>query len=143
MIFTPISTAEIPRAWEALSAAIEPAVRADPNQTMQGEYARLVAGIDLAVMISGADGYGALILQCTEQGECWIRYLAGRMNGGPKAKLRALREGMAWVEKAAAEAGCGSVKVCGRDWSMVLTEYELMSGFPNGLRKALDMKEAA
>lgn len=143
MIFTPINTADIPASWEALSAVIEPAVRVDPAMTMQIEYTRLAHGVDLAVMVSGADANGAMILQCTEEGVCWVRYLAGRIIGGPKARLRVMRDGMVWVEKAAREAGCSEVRVCGRDWRMVLTDYRLTTDFPNGLRKVLNVQEAA
>lgn len=143
MIFTPIRAPDIDEAWEWLSATIEPAVRQVPNVTMQSVYDDLVSGRDLAVHISGANANGALILKITEDRVCWVKYLAGRAIG--KHKLRTMREGMAWIEQAAANADCVEVRLCGRNWGRVLTDYWLIydADEPNLLCKALTMKEAA
>lgn len=143
MIFTPIRTHEIETAWPWLSETIEPAVRQVANVTMQSVYDDLVSGRDLAVEISGANARGVVILQITDDCVCWVKYLAGRAIG--KNKMQTMRDGIAWIERAALNAGCHEVRVCGRNWGRLLTNYLLISDAdePNLLRKVLTMNEAA
>jgi hypothetical protein len=145
MILTPIRAEDFLDAWPWFSEVIAPAVQQDANATMAGVREAIVNGHDLAVHVGGADARGVMVLQITPDAVCWIKYVAGRIYGGPKARIKTLRRAIAWIEKAAQDAGCKDVRVCGRDWSVVLTDYELIEGdLPNQLRKRLtSMKEAA
>lgn len=143
MKFTFVPRREIPLAWFWLSRMLEAAVRGDPHMSMQQLYNDLVEGRSLCVLATGP-GSGAIILELDDAATCWIKYLGGKVEGGPKRRMQVLRDGVAWVEAQAAAIGCSDVRICGRDWSMILTDYELMPDAPepNLLRKAL-MKEAA
>lgn len=142
-VFTPLPRDDVAANWPWLSEKLEPAVRPDPNMTMQVLYSRLVNGPDLALVASG-EASGVVVMEVTEDAECWVKYVAGKITGGPHKRLRVMREAMAWIERAAANAGCVGINVCGRDWSRILvsTGYELTAEWPNGLRKTLKMKEA-
>lgn len=68
---------------------------------------------------------------------CGIYQLTGRIQLGPKAWLRAVREEVAKIERIAKNSGCEEIRVAGRDWSRVLKDYEPFEGPMNGLRKGL------
>lgn len=65
--------------------------------------------------------------------------LKGKIALPPKAWLRVVRREMRELERIAREAGCAEMRVSGRDWSSILTDYEPMNAptVRNGLRKAL------
>lgn len=143
MDMTPLSKDQVRHGWGWISQLLEPCVRVDPTTTMAEVYAGLIDGPDLVMRVYGwADGI--MVFQITDDHICWVKYAAGRVAGGPKARLRAIRANMADIETVAQSIGCSEVRVCGRDWSSVLTDYELISDAPepNLLRKIL-MKEAA
>lgn len=142
MIFTPLPRDEIAANWPWLSEMLAPAVKRDVGTTMADVYTSLVDGPDL-VMVASGSAHGVLVFEITEDAVCWLKYVAGSLSGGPRARLRQMREAMAWIERKAADAGCVELRVCGRDWTMVLSNYENVPEYPNGLRKVLKMKEAA
>ena len=64
--------------------------------------------------------------------------LTGRLDLPPKQWLRVMRETMRMFERQMKAAGVKEVRVAGRDWSRVLTDYEPIAGeTPNLLRKRL------
>lgn len=69
---------------------------------------------------------------------CSIRRLRGRVDLPRAEWLRAVREEMHKIEGLAKAAGCNEMRLGGRKWSRVLTDYEPLSGVKNGLRKALN-----
>ena len=73
-----------------------------------------------------------------ERGEliCGLLDLRGRFDRG--ALITTARREMKTLETLARNAGCAEMRVAGRDWSRVLTDYEpLPGGKPNRLRKRL------
>lgn len=144
MMLTPLTKDQVRNGWPWLSALLYQCVRQDPALTMAEVYAGLVNGPDLAVTPHGW-AEGVMVFEITPERVLWIKYVAGRVAGGPKARVAAIREAMESIERVAANAGCCEVRVCGRDWSSVLTEYELIphAPEPNLLRKVLKIKEAA
>lgn len=69
---------------------------------------------------------------------CGVYDLRGRINLPPRRWLRLVRRTMAEFEKRASAAGVTEMRVAGRDWSRVLTDYEPLEGkTPNLLRKRL------
>ena len=143
MNMTPLTKDEVRDGWHWISALLESSVRADPLMTMADLYSSLIYGPDLVMRVHGwADG--VMVFEVTGDGVLWVKYAAGRVLGGPKARLVAIRENMADIEAVAQSIGCSEVRVCGRDWHSVLTDYELIADAPepNLLRKIL-MKEAA
>lgn len=136
MIFTPLPRDDVHAAWPWLSETLKPAVDRDEGNTLSDVYAALVNGPDLVIIASG-EANGVLVLEITEELSCWVKYVAGQISGGPHERADLMRQAMGFIERTARDIGCVDVKVCGRDWSVVLTEYELMPEHPNGLRKVL------
>lgn len=71
---------------------------------------------------------------------CLIHTLSGRIELGPKAWLRAVREEVKKLERIAKSAGCAEMRIEGRDWSRVLRGLNYQpwpEGEGHGLRKAL------
>ncbi len=85
----------------------------------------------------GADVWVTLEVADNDPGVCGIYEIKGTVRLPPKQWLKAMREEMTIIEQRAREAGCAEMRVAGRDWSRVLTDYERLDGVPNGLRKAL------
>ena len=51
--------------------------------------------------------------------------------------ISAARQGIGLIEDMMRKAGVAEVRLGGRDWSRILTDYERLEGVENGLRKAL------
>lgn len=69
---------------------------------------------------------------------CGIYRIEGRVALRPKAWLAAIRREIRTIERIAKEAGCQEMRVSGRDWSRILTDYEPMPGnAPNLIFKRL------
>ena len=64
-------------------------------------------------------------------------HIKGRLKLPLVEWLGVFRETMAEVERRAKEAGCSEVRIAGRNWSRVFTDYEPLPGCRNGLRKRL------
>jgi hypothetical protein len=68
---------------------------------------------------------------------CGIHQIEGQLRLPPKSWLKAMRDELTKIEDIARDAGCAEMRVAGRDWSRILTDYEPLPGVPNGLRKVL------
>lgn len=68
---------------------------------------------------------------------CSIRRLRGRIDLPRREWLAAVREEIGKIEGLARDAGCNEMRLGGRKWSRVLTDYEPLIGVKNGLRKRL------
>jgi hypothetical protein len=122
--------------WPDIAEILAPAVRGDPKQTIEGLHKRLVSGADSLLEITGP-GRCLLVLEVTNDLICWTKYLAGHIDGGPKARVAIIRGAVRHIEASARDAGCKEHRLCGRDWHRILPDYRSFDGFPNGLRKEL------
>ncbi len=68
---------------------------------------------------------------------CVIDKVRGRIDLPRTEWLRSVRDITRWIEGKAIAAGCNEMRLGGRKWQRVLTDYEPLSGVKNGLRKAL------
>lgn len=136
MDFEHVEPARIERLWPVIAEILAPAVRQDPTQTLEGLHKRLAEGADRLLHISGPGGC-LMVIEITDDLVCWVKYLAGAIEGGPKARVALMREAVARMESVARNAGCTEIKLCGRDWSRVLKNYRPLEGHPNGLTKEL------
>lgn len=136
MQFEHVDTARIAQLWPVIAEILAPAVRADPSQTMEGLRNSLAEGSDRLLSISGP-GHALMVIKVSSGLTCWIRYLAGNIEGGPKARVKTIRAAVQHLEAVAREAGCTEIQLCGRDWARILPDYEPCNGHPNGLRKGL------
>lgn len=143
MDFVHVSIEAIDRNWPQIAATMWPAVRADPRYSMEALRKRLTTpregstfGLDQLLRLSGeADCF--MVIEVSDSLVFWIKGLAGAIHGGPKAKVRTIRGTVAFMEQMARGAGCREVRLCGRDWSKLLPDYEPFDGLRNGLRKVL------
>jgi hypothetical protein len=136
MQFDPVETSRIEAQWPVIAAILAPAVRQDPRQTLEGLHKRLAEGTDSLVAVSG-EASGLIALQVTSDLVLWTRYAAGFVEGGPKQRLRTIREIVGHLETVARDAGCREHRICGRDWSRILPDYRPFEGHRNGLSKEL------
>jgi len=130
--------AEITRNWGWIAQLLEPAVKVDPNRTMQGLYSSLIDGRTGLASLHHADGAMLLVVEPIGDGDdmiLWIPYLAGQIKRGRFVPV--MREGMAQMEDMARESGCAEIRLCGRNWGRVFSDYETMPDWPNGLKKVL------
>lgn len=136
MQFTLLDRSRIEAAWPAIAEILAPAIQPDPTQTIEGLHKRLAEGADWLFHISGP-GHALIVFERPVSLSCWVKYLAGHIEGGPKARVAVIRQAMAHIENMARDAGCTEVCLCGRDWSAILPDYEPLDGHRNGLRKEL------
>lgn len=68
---------------------------------------------------------------------CGIYQLNGKINLPPKAWIRAVRYEIDRLEKVAKSVGCTEMRVAGRSWAKILTDFEPFPAIKNGLRKAI------
>lgn len=136
MHFEHVDTDRIERLWPVIAEILAPAVRPDPTQTLEGLHKRLAEGADWLFQISGP-GHALIVFEKPVSLSCWVKYLAGHIEGGPKARARIIRLAIEHIEQMAKDAGCTEVCLCGRDWSAILPDYEPLEGHRNGLRKGL------
>jgi hypothetical protein len=134
--FIHVEPGRIEAQWPVIAEILAPAVRGDPRQSMEGLHKRLASGADSLLQITGP-GRCLMVLEVTNDLVCWTKYLAGTIEGGPKARLETMRAAVAHIEKFAREAGCTAHRLCGRDWSAILPDYQPFDGHPNGLTKEL------
>jgi len=136
MQFEHVEPARIERMWPVIAEILAPAVRNDPRQTMEGLHKRLASGADSLLAISGP-GQCLMVIEVTSDLVCWTKYLAGSIEGGPKARIAIMRAAVRHLETVARDAGCIEHRLCGRDWQRILPEYTASDGHPNELRKVL------
>jgi hypothetical protein len=136
MQFVHVLPERIEAQWPVIAEILAPAVRGDPRQTLEGLHKRLAAGADSLLEITGP-GRCLMVIELTNDLVCWTKYLAGTIEGGPKARLAIMRGAVRHIETVARNAGCTEHRLCGRDWSAILPDYRPFVGHPNGLSKEL------
>ena len=137
MQFVHVDPARIEREWPVIAEILAPAVREDPRQTLEGLHKRLAEGAESLLEITGP-GHCLMVIKVTNDLVCWTKYLAGSIEGGPKARVAIIRAAVEHIETVAKAAGCTEHRLCGRDeWARILPDYEPFDGHLNGLRKGL------
>jgi hypothetical protein len=136
MQFVHVDPARIEREWPVIAEILAPAVRNDPRQTMEGLHKRLADGADSLLDITGP-GRCLMVIELTNDLVCWTKYLAGNIEGGPKARVAIIRAAVRHLETVARDAGCTEHRLCGRDWQRILPDYQPFEGHQNGLKKEL------
>lgn len=124
--------------WPVLAEMLWPAVRQDATYNLRGLYDRLQAGAALLFEASG-DANGLWVISVVEDAGlvAWTTAIVGVIDGGPKRRLRTMREAVGAIERVAREAGCKAHRICGRDYSRLFPDYRPYEGARNGLEKVL------
>lgn len=69
---------------------------------------------------------------------CWLNYVAGTIDGGPRAFIATARRIVDEIETLARAAGCTELRGGGRNWSRVFPEWERFDPqHPNRMRKVI------
>lgn len=130
MRFEDIDPAAIPACWEWMRALLAPAIAQDGNETEEGVRLLLEEGVMHAVrLVEGGEGVVVYELSHKHQGPVlFLNYVAGRLEGGPKERLRKMRA----VEHAflveARRLGCVEMRGGGRNWRRFLDGWEAQEG---------------
>lgn len=136
MNFAVVESDRISAEWPSIAETLWPAVRQDSHYTMEVLRQRLLNGMEWLFHITeGANCF--IVLEIGPDLCCWVKCLAGSVEGGPKRRAMTIRRGMQHIEQVARDAGCTEIKLCGRDWSSIFPEYTPFDGFRNGIRKGL------
>jgi hypothetical protein len=136
MQFEHVDTARIARLWPVIAETVWPAVQQDSHYTLEVLRNRLMGGLEHLFHISGGANC-FIVLEIGADLCCWVKCLAGSVDGGPKQRALTIRQGMHHIENIAKAAGCTELKLCGRDWSRIFPEYTPFDGFRSGLKKDL------
>jgi hypothetical protein len=134
-----IPAGEITTRWQEVAEAIYPAIDHDPDFSFRLLRDRLIAGSAIAFEVSGtANGYWIVSLD-EDSGRlvAWTVAIAGRISGGPKARVALMRQAAEALEKVLVNAGVTAHRICGRYWGRVLPDYQPYHGARNGLEKVL------
>ncbi len=134
----PVQPTRIAHEWPTISGHILPSIK--DGMTEMELFGRLVSGNLQAIRIHSFRSDATAVLRVDNDADrmvCWIGYLGGKHNGGPKAFASLVRTIVSLIEDKAREIGCNEIRLGGRFWGNILTDYEPYSGMTNGLRKAL------
>ena len=125
--------------WEAIVEALSPALSQDPSFNVHDLYERATAGLAWVCEVSdGASGYWVITLDTDgDDLVAWTTAIAGKIEGGPKQRVKYIRDAVSFLEHIMINAGVTAHRICGRDWSHVLPYYLPYEGARNGLQKRL------
>ena len=140
MIVKTIPIDRITDEWGNIVDALYPALRQDPTFSIQSLYDRLMAGLAWVCEVSdGASGYWVITLDTDgDDLVAWTTAIAGKIEGGPKQRVKYIRDAVAFLEHIMINAGVTAHRICGRpQWSAILNDYQSFSGARNGLEKRL------
>lgn len=94
-----------------------------------------------AFPINRPEGSVMMVVQVFEEADgtkvLGIKQMFGSIKAPPKAWVAAVREEVAKIEGVARNAGCDEMRIAGRDWSRILSDFETCDGLTNGIRKRL------
>jgi len=126
--------------WGDIVEALYPALKQDPSFRVQDLYESLTAGLAWVCEVSdGAQGYWVITLDTDgDDLVAWTTAIAGKIEGGPKQRVKYIRDAVAFLENIMVNAGVTAHRICGRSqWSTLLTDYQPFEGARNGLEKVL------
>jgi hypothetical protein len=132
---------EVEADWLRLETLLSPAIAHDAVRKVADVYRDLMAG-DMAVFdVAEGNSMGAAVIEFapseTAERCCWLLYIGGRVGGHGRAWLATVRGLMARFEQIAREHGCEEMRVEGRNWSRVLTDYTATGSGRHELLKRL------
>lgn len=137
MKFEHIPANRIPYEWHWMSTLLKPAIEVSKSNTVLEVFRDLVSRRSDAYYIGNREGAVLAIMAPCENDIFWIEYLAGQVDGGPRKFIDTIQSGMKEIEKAAKAGGASEIRLSGRDWSRILTDYVLTGGKNHELRKVL------
>lgn len=140
MQIRPVPASRITADWAWLGPKLAPAVQFDKSVTLDDVRAKLASKQCELARITVPNGDGWVVSElCEDDGVicCWLSYLSGDVQGGPRAFLKLMRSIISEYEAMAKKAGADEMRIGGRNWSRVFPDYERFDDKPNRLRKRL------
>jgi len=134
---------EIEANWLQLATLLAPAITHDKRRTLADVYTDLIARRlhGLTIEDNGTRGLAILEFGTATNGAscCWVVYVAGRISAAPRRWRKSARDLMRHFESLARACGATEMRVEGRNWANILTDYAALSDRPgrNELRKVL------
>jgi hypothetical protein len=136
-MFSVIPRDRVAAEWPAILGLIGAAIKHDKNATPTDVRRWLTTGRAEAFWIRTPRVIG-LAVTTTEGRVCWLNYAGGKVSGGPRAFVMAVRAIVAEIERLATLAGCSELRLGGRNWSRVFPDWERFDpDYPNRIRKAI------
>ena len=125
--------------WGRIGVLLAPAIRQHPGATISGVLKAILDGELLCLKVSdGADGIVCLSRCDGETGTAlFVNYVAGSIEGGPKARYRAIKQFAEAIEAEARRLGCTEVQGGGRAWKALGWDVSDREGGGYSLRKVL------
>lgn len=117
--------------WWRLGPLLRPAIEHDRNATPADVFARLVQRRYEAAVWRLSGSMGVVVTEMVDRAhgaDCWIVYLAGHTDLGPRAFVGMLRQNMEIYKDFARRAGARWLYLGGRDWSRIFPEFEAAPG---------------
>lgn len=138
-----LSPDRIAAEWHRIGPLLAPAIAHDDKRTVEHAFADLITGKLVAFDVEVVGAHGVVVtetaLAVNGQRCCWVVYIGGRISGDRRQWLGRTRMLMRYFEQLAKQDGCTEMRVEGRNWARVLTDYDALTDRPgrNELRKAL------
>lgn len=127
-MLTLLLPAEIEALWPSIGPLLSPAVAFDEARHLDDVKGELIAGEMALFKVIAPTARGLAVIEFgpseTADRCCWLLYAAGSCDGGPKAWLAVMRMLMGQFEGLSLTYGCTEMRVQGRDWSRVLSDYQ-------------------
>lgn len=117
---------------------LAPALKHDEAMNM-GDLMRALSSGEFALYDVDLHGAKGVIVVEINQGAVntlWVRYVSGRISGPPRVWIGRVKALQIYFEGIARQMGCTEIRVCGRDWSRILPDWE-KDGPRHELRLAL------
>lgn len=112
----------------------------DKKVTLNEVFLKLQSGQCELAIVTHDEATGIVVSEiCKIDGVkcCWLSYLTGSCNKGPKYFVSIMRETIKYYEGLAQGVGCKEVRIGGRNWAKVFPDYTPLEGVDNGLRKVI------
>ena len=130
--------AEVQRCWPWLSRLLGPAV--EGGRSLE-EVRDLLVGGSLGLATVHLKNAAAVIVmepRWDDPPRLWIAYLAGQIEGPPKAWLRTVRGVVGHFEDKARQAGMTRIRIGGRkQWQRVFPDWQPVPDVPDAIEKVL------
>lgn len=115
-----ILPAEIASDWEDLRAVLVDAIEVDPSRQEADVFRDLMAGDMALIRVDAGDMQGFVVIEF-DAPRCLLLYAAGSIGNLWHGTFRPI---LAGLEELARRNGCTEMRIEGRDWSRLLTDYE-------------------
>ncbi len=122
--------------WERISTLLAPAVERDDQRQMADVERDLLNG-DMALFDIDLPSMRGLVVIEYDERACLFLYAAGKINGNWRERIGNARMLMRFFEQMAKRLGHAEMRVEGRDWSRILSDYTNRGGPRHELVKAL------